>query len=460
MGKYQRLTVLDEMFLHLENQTSHMHVGAVLKFDGPPPDFQEFLEMARVRLQKVPRFRQKLRTVPFGVGRPVWVDDTHFNLEYHIRHTALPPPGNDEKLKALAARIMSQRLDRSKPLWEIWFVEGLADGGFAHISKTHHALVDGISGADIMSVILDLTPEPEPLEPEHWVPDPEPTPDQLLADAVRERITSPAELVRTAQSAAMNPRTLPNRFVEGARALSAFVGGSLDFAPESTLNQPIGPHRRFETVLSQLDDLKAIKNSLGGTVNDVVLAATTGGLRHLLKSRGEKTDDLELRAMVPVSVRADQDRGALGNQVASIWAPLPVFEEDPVKRLHFVTEKMKDLKSSGQAVGAQLLTSFGEWTPPTILAQASRLISRQRAFNLVVTNVPGPQFPLYTMGREMKEVYPVVPITNNTTIVVGLFSYNGNVCWGILGDYDAAKDLGVLAEGIEKSMAELVAIAG
>ena len=460
MAKHERLSVLDEMFLHLENHSSHMHVGAAIIFDGPPPDFQEFLDSARLRLQKVPRFRQKLRTVPFGLGRPVWVDDMHFNLEYHIRHTALPSPGNDEKLKALTARIMSQRLDRSKPLWEIWFAEGLSNDRWALISKTHHALVDGVSGADLMTVILDLTPESEKLEPEHWIPDPEPTADQLLAEAVRERITSPAELIRSAQSTAMDPRRVPNRIVEAARALGAFVGGSLDFAPDSTLNAQIGPHRRFETVLSDLNDLKHVKNSLGGTVNDVVLAAVAGGLRHLLKNRGERLEGLELRAMVPVSVRAEEGRGALGNQVASIWAPLPVFEEDPVARLHWVSAKMKDLKSSGQAVGAQVLTSLGEWAPPTVLAQASRLVSRQRAYNLVVTNVPGPQFPLYSMGCEMKEVYPVVPLTNNTSLVVGLISYNGSVCWGILGDYDAVKDIGVLAEGIEKSVAELLAAAG
>ncbi|MDQ3941137.1 MAG: WS/DGAT domain-containing protein, partial [Actinomycetota bacterium] len=251
-----------------------------------------------------------------------------------------------------------------------------------------------------------------------------------------------------------------NLIVEAVRALGAFVGGSLDFAPESTINQPIGPHRRFDTVQSNLDDFKHIKNSLGGTVNDVVLATVAGGLRHLLKNRGERVDDLELRAMVPVSVRADEQKGALGNQVASMWAPLPVFEEDPVERLHWMSEKMQDLKASGQAVGAQVLTSLGEWAPPTVLAQASRLVSRQRAYNLVVTNVPGPQFPLYCMGREMKEVYPVVPLTNNTTVVVGLFSYNGEICWGILGDYDAVKDIGVLAEGIEKSVAELLAASG
>ncbi|MGH2806548.1 MAG: WS/DGAT/MGAT family O-acyltransferase [Actinomycetota bacterium] len=460
MATYQRLTVLDEMFLHLEGPNTHMHVGAVITFDGPPPDFGDFLEMARVRLQKVPRFRQKLAKVPFGLGRPVWVDDTHFNLEYHIRHTALPPPGNEQKLKALAARIMSQRLDRTKPLWEIWFVEGLAGGGFAYISKTHHALVDGVSGADIMTVILDLTPEPEELEPQRWIPEPEPTQDRLILDALRERLTSPAEAMRVAQSATSDPRRLPNRIVQGARDIGAFVGGSLvDAAPESTINQPIGPHRRFETIDSDLNEIKRVKNSLGGTVNDVVLASVTGGLRHLLQTRGERTNDLELRAMVPVSVRADEQKGALGNQVATMWAPLPVFEADPIKRLEWVGERMKDLKSSGQSVGAQLLTSIGEWAPSTVIAQASRLVSRQRAYNLVVTNVPGPQFPLYTMGREMREVYPVVPIVDNTTLGIALMSYNGKMCWGILGDYDAASDIGVLAEGIEKSIAELVALA-
>lgn len=458
MSRYERLTVLDELFLHLEGPNAHMHVGGAAIFEGPPPDYEEVLDMVRHRLHLVPRFRQKLATVPFGLGRPVWVDDTHFNLEYHVRHTALPAPGDDPKFKRLVARIMSQQLDRSKPLWEIWFAEGLGGDRFALISKTHHCLVDGVSGADIMSVILDLGPEPMLVNEEPWKPQPEPTQDELLLDALAERITSPAEMLRSAQSALMDPAKIPNRVIESLRALGSFVGGSLDFAPTSSINRPIGPHRRFETVLVDLDQIKQIKNSLGGTVNDVVLAAVAGGLRHLLKTRGERTSGLELRAMVPVSVRAEADRGALGNRVASVWAPLPVHERDPVRRLQAVTATMQDLKASGQAVGAQILTSLGEYAPPTILAQASRLVARQRAFNLVVTNVPGPQFPLYTLGRQMQEVYPVVPLSDNTSIGIALLSYNGAVGFGLLGDFDAAPDLEVLAEAVEKSLAELASL--
>lgn len=459
MSRYERLSVLDELFLHLEGPDTHMHVGGAAIFEGPPPDYEEVLDMIRTRLQMVPRFRQKLMTVPFGLGRPVWVDDTHFNLEYHVRHTALPSPGDDAKFRRLTARIMSQQLDRTKPLWEIWFAEGLTNDRFALISKTHHCLVDGVSGADIMSVILDLGPEPQKIDPKPWRPDPEPTADQLLVDALRERLTSPGEIVRTLQSSVIDPGKIPNRVIESLRALAAFVGGSLDFAPTSSLNQPIGPHRRFETVLVELAEVKRIKNALGGTVNDVVLAAVAGGLRRLLKARGERVDDLVLRAMVPVSVRAEADRGALGNRVASMWAPLPVYEPDPRRRLEKITETMGDLKQSGQAVGAQVLASLGEYAPPTIVAQAARLVARQRAFNLVVTNVPGPQIPLYTLGRAMSDVYPVLPLADNTTLGVALLSYNGTIGFGLLGDYDTAPDLAVLAEGIEKSIAELSSVA-
>ncbi|MGH2751900.1 MAG: WS/DGAT/MGAT family O-acyltransferase, partial [Actinomycetota bacterium] len=408
------------------------------------------------RLQYVPRFRQKLATVPLGLGRPVWVDDPHFNLEYHVRHTALPAPGSRAKLNRLTARIMSQQLDRAKPLWEIWFAEGLAGHRFALISKTHHSLVDGVSGTDIMSVLLDPAPEPPVIERETWRPRIGPSSDQLMVEALRERLTSPAEAIRSLQSAASDPAKLPGLVVESARALGEWMGSGFA-APASSLNRPIGPHRRFETVTVPLDDLKRIKNAFGGTVNDVVLSVVSGGLRRLLRGRGELVDELELRAMVPVSVRADHQRGTLGNMVANVWAVLPVYEPDPLERLQVISESMRDLKSSGQAVGAQLLTTLGEFAPPTIVAQASRLVARQRAFNLVVTNVPGPQIPLYTLGREMIEVFPVLPLSGNTTLGVALLSYNGSVGFGLLGDYETTEDLGELAEGIEKSVAELLA---
>lgn len=454
MADYERLTVLDELFLHLEDPNTHMHVGGVAIFDGPAPDREDILEMIQRRLHLVPRFRQRLATVPFGVGRPVWVDDLGFDLEYHVRHTALPAPGDRARLNRLAAGIMSQQLDRSKPLWEIWVAEGLSDGSFALISKTHHCLVDGVSGADIMSAILDFGPETADIHAEAWRPEPEPSQDTLLAEALHEKLASPKEMVQSLQSIVNDPSMAANRIVEGAKAVGEFVAGSFG-APPSSLNRAIGPHRRFETVLADLGELKAIKDHHGTTINDVVLAAVAGGLRRLLTARGESVDGIELRAMVPVSVRAGAERGALGNRIAAVWASLPVYESDPVVRLRIVGGEMRALKGSGQAVGAQVLTALGEWAPPTVVAQAARLVARQRAFNLAVTNVPGPQAPLFTLGRRMQEVYPVLPLAANTCLGVALFSYDGTVGFGLLGDYDGAGDLGVLAEGIEKSIAEL-----
>ena len=456
MTSNERLTVLDELFIHLEGPDTHMHVGGITLFEGDAPDYDDVLQMISRRLQYVPRFRQKLAPVPFGLGRPVWVDDPHFNLEYHVRHTALPAPGSRAKLNSLVARIMSQQLDRAKPLWEMWFAEGLAGNRFALITKTHHSLVDGISGTDIMSVILDPSSESPEIERDDWRPGIEPSSDQLMVEALRERLTSPTEVMRSVQSAAGDPATFPGRLIGSLRALGEWLGSGFA-APASSLNRPIGPHRRFETVNVPLDDLKRIKNAFGGTVNDVVLTVVSGGLRRLLMGRGERVDELEVRAMVPVSVRADHQRGSLGNMVANVLAILPIYEPDPLERLQVISESMTDLKSSGQAVGAQLLTSIGEFAPPTIVAQASRLVARQRAFNLVITNVPGPQIPLYTLGREMLEIYPVLPLSGNTTLGVALLSYNGSVGFGLLCDYETTEDIGELAEGIEKSVAELLA---
>jgi diacylglycerol O-acyltransferase / wax synthase len=457
-----RLSGLDSSFLHIERDNAHMHVAACAIFQGDPPSYEELLAGIESRLHLVPRYRQRLDFVPFGQGRPVWIDDPHFNLAYHVRHTALPRPGSEAQLMRMTGRVFSQALDRSRPLWELWLVAGLSGDRFAVLSKTHHALVDGISGVDIMTVLFDVSPDPMPVAPpeQDWVPAPPPSQAQLLADALLERATVPAEIVRGARAALRGPRAVAGRLVRSAGALGELALTGLRPAPASRFNVHIGPHRRFTWVRGNLADFKAIKNALGGTVNDVVLAAVAGALGRYLRLHGEATEGLELRAMVPVSIRADVERGALGNRVAAMWAPLPVGMTDPVERLHTVSEAMQEVKSSGQAVGAQVLTQLSGFAPPTIVSQAARLAARQRMFNLVVTNVPGPQFPLYLLGRELEAIFPMVPLAQNTALGIAIMSYKGGLNFGLSGDYDALADIDVLADELRSSIDELVAAAG
>jgi diacylglycerol O-acyltransferase len=457
-----RLTGLDASFLHLEDNAAHMHVASVMLFEGPPPPYGELLEAFERRLPLVPRYRQRLAFVPLGQGRPKWVDDPHLNLRYHVRSTALPSPGSEEQLQELAGRVFSQQLDRDKPLWEVWLVEGLEDDRFALLAKTHHALVDGVSGMDIVSVLFDTSPEPvTPTAPgDRWLPRPLPTGTQLLAEALLERATIPSEVTRSIKAVVRGPL----RILEGARDAAVGVGAmawaGLNPAPSSPYNKSIGPHRRFAWVRADLRDVKAIKDELGGTVNDVVLATVAGALGRHLRRRGRNTDGLELKAMVPVSVRSDIERGALGNRVAAMMAPLPVWCQEPVARLDIVSEELKELKSGGQAVGAQVLTDLTGFAPPTIMGQASRLMARQRFFNLVVTNVPGPQFPLYLRGRRMLDPFPMVPLAKNQALGIALLSYDGRINFGLVGDYDLLWDLDQLAGDVEESLAELAAEAG
>jgi WS/DGAT/MGAT family acyltransferase len=451
-----RLTGLDSSFLHLETGPAHMHVAGVSLFEGPAPEYEEFRDHIASRLHLVPRFRQKLRFVPYGQGRPVWVDDPQLNLDYHVRHTALPSPGSEEQLRNLAARIFSQRLDRSKPVWEMWLVSGVADGRFAVIGKSHHCLVDGVSGVDISTVLYDLEPEPDslPSQQEPWVAQPEPTEAQLLADAILERATSPAEMLRGVRALVRRPRQVLGAAAEGVQAAGAFARVGLA-APPSPFNVEIGPYRRFAMVRAELAELKRIKDAAGGTVNDVVLAAVTGALGRYMRARGHSTHELELRAMVPISVRGADEHGDLGNRVSAMMATLPVWCEDPLERLGVVSESMGDLKASKQAVGATILTNLSDFAPPTIVGQAARLQSRQRLFNMVVTNVPGPQFPLYLLGRQLLDTFPMVPLAKNQALCFGLMSYNGHVDFGLIGDYDALPDLEDLAADLEASIAEL-----
>jgi diacylglycerol O-acyltransferase len=457
-----RLTGLDSSFLHLEAATSHMHVGSVMVFEGPPPPYDELLEAFESRLPLVPRYRQRLAFVPLGQGRPKWVDDPHLNLRYHVRSTALPSPGSENLLKDLAGRVFSQQLDRDKPLWEVWLVEGLEDDRFAVLSKTHHSLVDGISGVDIISVLFDTSPDPaSPTAPgDRWLPRPLPSRAQLLGEALVERATIPGEITRTMRAIVRGPRRILEGVRDAAVGVGAMAWAGLNPAPPSPYNKPIGPHRRFTWVRADLNDLKAIKDALRGTVNDVVLATVAGALGKHLRRRGQNTDGLELKAMVPVSVRKDVERGALGNRVAAMMAPLPVWCQEPVARLDIVREQLKDLKSGHQAVGAQVLTDLSGFAPSTILDQASRLMSRQRFFNLVVTNVPGPQFPLYLLGRRMLDPFPMVPLASGQGVGVAVLSYNGHINFGLVGDFDLLWDLDDLALDVEDSLAELAEEAG
>ncbi len=453
----ERLTGLDTSFLHMERAGAHMHVASTIIFEGSAPSHQEFRDHIASRLHLVPRFRQKLRFVPLDQGRPVWVDDPYLNLDYHVRQTALPAPGSEEQLRNLAARVFSQQLDRSKPLWEMWLVEGLHDGRFAIVGKSHHALVDGVSGVDITTVLFDLDAEPQgsPSPAPPWLARPEPTDLELLSDAWRERLTSPKEIARGFRAALRGPRQV----LRGVGATSKMIGAGMA-APSSVFNVEIGPHRRFAITQADLAELKRVKDAHGGTVNDVILAIVAGALGKYLRARGHDTEGLELRVMVPVSVRAEEEHGALGNRISAMMAPLPVWCEDPVERLHILTEQMGDLKSSGQAVGAEILTKLTDFAPSTIASQAARLQPAQRFFNLVVTNVPGPQFPLYVLGRKMESIFPMVPLARRQALCIGIMSYNGQVNFGLIGDYDAMADLDSFALDLEAATEETIASAG
>ena len=457
-----RLTGLDSSFLHLEREDSHMHVASTTLFEGPPPPYTEFRDHIASRLDLVPRFRQKLRFVPLGQGRPVWIDDPHLNLDYHVRHTSLPPPGSVEQLCNLAARIFSQRLDRDKPLWEMWLVEGVEGNRFAIVAKSHHCLVDGVSGMDITTVLFDMEREPEATpdpSPEPWAPAPEPTGVQVLGEALLERLISPREVTRTFRRVLRGPRRALRSVTDALAAAGSFAFAGIA-APETPFNVEIGPHRRFAWVEASLDGLKRVKNEFGGTVNDVVLAAVSGALGRYLRSHGHSTANLEMRAMVPISIRTADEHGGLGNRVSTMMAPLPVWCEDPVERMRIITETMGDLKRSKQAMGATLLTQLTDFAPPTIAGQAARLQSRQRFFNLVVTNVPGPQFSLYLLGRRMERVIPMVPLAKRQALCVGIMSYDGEISFGLIGDYDAMGDLQQFAGDLESSLEELVKAAG
>jgi len=444
------MSTLDAEFLHLEDGIGHMHIGAICVFADPPPSFNELAAMIAAKLHLIPRYRQRVRSVPFELGRPVWVDDPHFNLEYHLRHTALPAPGDDAAFCRLMGRIMSQPLDRDRPLWEIWLVEGLEGGYWALVFKIHHCMVDGIAGIELLRVMLDLGADAQVALPEPWEPQPEPHSAALVLDAWGGLATDVLATARGLPRAIGHPVTALRSAVDTARGLARFVG-DLGATPPLSIEGSIGPHRTWAQSSASLADVKRIRSAFGGTINDVVLSAVSGGYRELLLSRGEDTNRAHVRSMVPVSTRHDDGVGQPDNRVSILLYDLPVQIADPVERLGVLHEQMSELKASHIAEAGAVVVAVGDLAPPMVVGTVSRVVIRalhrlpQRSINTVTTNVPGPQFPLYCLGHEMLESRPFVPISHGVRVSTAILSYNGHLFFGITGDYTTAPDVRVLA---------------
>ncbi len=449
-----RLSPQDAAFLYLEGGPVHMHIGFAMIFEGPAPSYDELTEHVASRLHLVPKFRQRLAYVPLGIGRPVWVDAHNLDIHYHVRDAELPQPVSDAELRRVVGRIMSEQLDRTKPLWEITLVSGLEGDRFAVIGKTHHCLVDGISGVDITVALCDFAPEADasPNGDTQWQPGPEPSRSQLFVDALVEKATKPFKsLWRLVRATIRAPRSVAVSLLENLAGIASITWTVLHSAPKTPLNKEVGRDRAFTWVETELDDLKEIKNALGGTVNDVALAIATGALRRWLPARGVSTKGLELKALIPINVRTETDQGTYMNKVTGVMAPLPVYAEDPKERLRIISSAMGRLKGSKQALGAGLLSAN---FPRTITRRATRL------FNLCVTNLPGPQVPMYGMGRELKEMLPILPIGSDQALGVAVMSYNGKVFFILIADQSNLPEIDDIQAYFEESIAEYAAIVG
>jgi diacylglycerol O-acyltransferase len=455
-----RLSPLDVSFLYMEEPSTPMHVGGVAIFQLPDQgfDYERLVHLIRERINLVPRYRQRVRWVPGRLANPVWVDDENFDVTYHVRRSALPRPGTAEQLNELVARIMSRPLDRARPLWEMYLVEGLEDDRFAILTKTHHAMVDGIAAVDIGQVILDPTPEPREVAGEAWRPRREPSSAELVVGAVSEIARSPKAVVDTVRTGIGDVHETATQVGRNLVGLAAAARTMSQPARSGPLNATIGGARRFASTQTELEVLKRIKRAHGGTINDIVLTILAGALRSWMMTRGESvTPRSSVRAMVPVSVRTLDD--ASGNQIAAFLCDLPIGESDPVIRLQRVRFEMDMLKETGQMLGATALVGVASFTPPTVHSLGARVVSglSRRVYNLVITNVPGPQFPLYAAGALMLTAYPVVPLARGQAVSIGLTSYNGGVFFGLNADREAMPDVDVLAQCIDDAIADMLA---
>ncbi len=427
-----------------------MHVGAVAIFDAAPLarpgggiDIDRLAGLVEAML--IPRYRQRIARMPL-TNHPIWVDDAHFNLHYHLRHTSLPAPGDERLLKRLAGHVMSLPLDRNKPLWELWVVEGLKGNRFAIISKTHHCMIDGVGGAELMTAAMGTSPRSTVPKAKRWRARPAPGPLDLAVGELRRNLGGGWAALRAAQRAVTHPIDAARVVRNAVGSLGeAFAAGFHRSSP-TPLNVAIGPHRRFDWLRFDLGEVKDVKNQLGGTVNDVVLATVSSALRRFLRGRGEDVARLDFRAMIPVNIRTRDESGRPGNRVATVAARLPLEERDPRKRLQRVIETTREIKASRQVQGIEILEEISELGPTALFARFARLAAATRPFNVVVTNVPGPQFPVYLLGAPMLAAYPLVPLYRNQALGIALFSYHGGLFWGLNADWDAVPDLHQLAE--------------
>jgi diacylglycerol O-acyltransferase / wax synthase len=456
----ERMSTLDAGFYFVEQENVPMHLGSLAVFQGPAPDYAELTKLFAAKLPKVPRYRQVVRTTPLQTFRPYWVDDEHFDIGAHVRQATVPAPGGKRQLCELAAKLFAQRLDRSRPLWEGWLLDGLNGGRWAVLSKVHHCMVDGIGGNDLMTAVFDLRPDAQRPAPEPWRPEPEPSALDLMVTGLRDAIAGPVQYLADLPELLGRPLPSAASIADYGRGLAAGAQ-RLTVPSAASLNGPIGPDRRWTWQTAPLRQAKEIRAALGGTVNDVVLAAITAGFRDLLDKRGELADGLVVRSLVPVSLRSEDEHGMITNRISALLANLPVSEPEPLRRLALLREQMGEMKRTSQEVGPELLTGMLSLTLPVLLAYGAHAAFQipQPLVQTVTTNVPGPPVPLYVLGRKLVRIYPYVPIGDNERISVAIFSYTGRLTFGITADYAAVPDLAVLTRGIRRGLAELADLA-
>jgi len=463
---YERLTALDNSFLLFERPGAYMHVASTAIHDAAPlrsPDGGIDIDLIKRGIEgilhRIPRYRQKLAWVPLE-NQPVWIDDERFNLHYHVRHTSLPRPGDEDQLRKLSARVMAQRLDRTRPLWEIWVVEGLEGDRFAVINKVHHCMIDGVSGVDLMNVMMSSSPDTEIPEAPPFVPRPAPSSFELLRDEVLRYAQLPLRAIGDLSRLLREATDTRRQVLVRARALAQTLGASLRPASSTPLNASVGPHRRFDWMTMELDTIKQLRRELGGSLNDIVLTIVTGAVRRFMQYRRVDPASLDFRIMAPVSVRSESERGRLGNRVSAWIVPLPLDLSQPTSQLRAISARTEELKNSKSAVGAEVLTQAAEWTPATLLSLGARNATRLLPFNMVVTNVPGPQQPLYLLGARMREIYPLVPLMDHLGLGIALFSYDGQLCWGFNADYELVPDLDHFVRCVAESFEDVQRAAG